>query len=163
MPANHTVASAFAPLPLSDWMTPEPQRSCSTDWPTRQAASARAMSGYGGLRRGRDQPDGGGRVADDPHDVSGDLGEKARRRVVAETPGEVALAGRQEVEALLGPGDAHVGEAALLLELVRIRQGADVREHAVLHPEEEDDGKLKPLGVVQGHERDRGRLLVVVV
>ena len=56
-----------------------------------------------------------------------------------------------DVQLLLGPGDAHIGQAALLLQvLLRIkahRPGEDV----LLHPHQEHIGELQPLGRVDGH------------
>jgi hypothetical protein len=59
-----------------------------------------------------------------------------------------------DVEALPGPRDPDVGEAALLLELARAPERAHVREDAILHPGEEHHGELEPLRRVQRHERD---------
>ena len=58
-----------------------------------------------------------------------------------------------------GPGDADVGEPALLLHLVGLGERPDVREHALLDADEEHDRELEPLGRVQRHQHD----LVVVV
>ena len=62
-----------------------------------------------------------------------------------------------EVEPLAGPGDADVGEPALLLQLVGLADRAQVREHAVLEADEEHDRVLEALGRVQRHEHDRRR------
>src|SRR5699024_6996159 len=67
--------------------------------------------------------------------------------------------GPGEEELLAGAGDAHVGQAPLLLELLRIAQGAVVGEGAVLHAGEEHDRELEALGRVQGHEGDELILL----
>ena len=60
----------------------------------------------------------------------------------------------------LGPGDADVGEAALLLQLVGLGERTDVREDALLHADQEHDRELQALGRVQRHQHD---LVVVVV
>ena len=78
-------------------------------------------------------------------------------------PKSVRLQAWREVELLHGPGDADVGEAALLLELVGLGERAQVGEDAVLQADEEDDGVLEPLGRVQGHQRDLGLVGVEVV
>ena len=57
-----------------------------------------------------------------------------------------------EVEALPRPGDAHIGQPALLLELHGVTQGPEVGEHPVLHADDEHHRVLEPLGGVQGHE-----------
>ena len=58
-----------------------------------------------------------------------------------------------QVEPLLGPGDADVREAALLLQLGRVAQRAQVREDPVLEPGDEHDRELQALGGVQRHQR----------
>ncbi|MNX81717.1 hypothetical protein D3C86_1134120 [compost metagenome] len=57
-------------------------------------------------------------------------------------------------QALLGAGDAHVAQPALLLDLVGVIEGALVREEPLLHPDQEDHRELQALGRVQGHEGD---------
>src|SRR5690606_17385040 len=56
------------------------------------------------------------------HELGGDLGEEPARRVVLGGAEQGPLPGVGEVEALAGPGDAHVAEAPLLLELGRLAQ-----------------------------------------
>src|SRR3712207_7283322 len=50
---------------------------------------------------------------------------------------------RSQEQPLLGAGDAHVGQPALLLQLARIAERPQVREDAVLEPGEEDDRELQ--------------------
>src|SRR5690606_13487678 len=52
----------------------------------------------------------------DAHQLGGDLVEEPARRVVLGGAEQGPLPGVGEVEALAGPGDAHVAEAPLLLE-----------------------------------------------
>ena len=52
------------------------------------------------------------------------------------------------------PGDADVGEAALLLHLVGLGQRPAAREHALLGADEEHDGELEALRRVQRHQDD---------
>ena len=59
-----------------------------------------------------------------------------------------------DVELLLGPGDGHIGEAALLLQLRSVVKDARRREDAVLHPRQENDRELEPFGAVHGHQND---------
>jgi hypothetical protein len=68
-----------------------------------------------------------------------------------------------EEESLLGARDADVAEAPLLLELVRVVHRARVREDALLHPREEDHGKLEALGGVKRHQGDAARLVIHLV
>ncbi len=92
--------------------------------------------------------------------MGGDLVEEPRRRVVRRrTPGRTAHR-PGDVEPFAGAGDADVGEASLLLQLGRVAERAQVGEHAVLEPGEEDDGELQPLGGVQRHQRDHAVALV---
>ena len=53
-----------------------------------------------------------------------------------------------------GPGDADVGEPALLLHLVGLGERPDVREDALLHADEEHHRELQALGRVQRHQHD---------
>ena len=87
-------------------------------------------------------------------ELGGDLVEEPRRRVVLRCAPSGPDRRAGQVEPLAGPGDADVGEAALLLELLGVAEAAQVREGAVLHAGEEDDGELQPLGRVERHEGD---------
>ena len=95
--------------------------------------------------------------------LRGDVGEEARGRVGAAPSHGRPPVGPHEVEALLGAGDAHVGEAALLLHLVGVVEGAVVGKDALLHPRDEDDGKFQPLGLVEGDEGDGVRFFAEIV
>src|SRR5690606_21788109 len=68
------------------------------------------------------------------HELGRDLVEEPAGRVVLRAAEQRAAPGVGEVEAAPGPGDAHVGEPALLLELVGLGERAQVGEDAVLHP-----------------------------
>ena len=72
----------------------------------------------------------------------------------AGAPQAERTAARERCSRCAGPGDADVGQPPLLLELLRVAERAHVREGAVLHPGEEDDRELQPLGGVQRHQRD---------
>ena len=87
------------------------------------------------------------------HQLGRDLEQEPRRhRRLAHPPGRAAPGVRQE-EPLLGAGDADVGEAALLLELLLVVERPAVREEALLQPGDEDDRELEALRRV---ERDQG-------
>ena len=68
-----------------------------------------------------------------------------------------------EGQAPHGPGDAHVGQPALLLQLGGLAQGPDVGEHPVLHAGQEHRRVLQALGRVQGHQRHLGVVVGQVV
>ena len=53
---------------------------------------------------------------------------------------------------LLGPGNPHIGQPALLLHLCRVVDRLHSWEDALLHANEEDVAKLQALGRVHGHE-----------
>ena len=91
-----------------------------------------------------------------------DLEEEARR-LAHPIPLDAAVQGIGEEESLLGAGDAHVAEAPLLFELVRVVHRARVREHALLQPREEYHGKLESLGGVERHQGDAARLVIHLV
>ncbi len=66
-----------------------------------------------------------------------------------------------QVQALAGAGHPHVAEPALLLHAGLVLQRAEVGEHPLFHPHQEDDGKLQPLGAVDRHE-DHGVRRVLI-
>ena len=59
-----------------------------------------------------------------------------------------------EEQALLGPGDAHITEAPLLLQGRRILQGAVAGEETLLHSHQIHHRKFQALAGVQGHQGD---------
>ena len=67
-----------------------------------------------------------------------------------------------EPEPLAGPGDADVGEPALLLE-VALLDRPRVREDALLAADHEHRLVLEPLRVVEAHQRRQALLLLDVV
>ena len=75
--------------------------------------------------------------------------ERTPKRVGAE---RVAAARGGEREVAHRAGDADVREPPLLLHAALVDR-ARVREHAVLHPDDEDDRELEALGVVERHQR----------
>src|SRR5690554_5306482 len=91
-------------------------------------------------------------LLDGLHEVLGDLVEEAAGRVVLGAAVEGAAPRVAEVEAVLGPGERHVGEAPLLLELVGVADGPQVREHAVFEADDEHRRELEALGGVDRHE-----------
>ena len=79
------------------------------------------------------------------------MGRRAPRR---------ADQGARDVEPLPGPGEADVGQPALLLELGTVAERAGVREDPVLEAGEEHHRELQALGGVQRHQRDDAVLVV---
>src|SRR6266508_2753865 len=66
-----------------------------------------------------------------------------------------SVAARRKRPAVLAcPGDADVGEAALLLEVARLADRADVREDVLLEARDEHHWVLESFGGVQGHQGD---------
>src|SRR5919106_1804307 len=94
--------------------------------------------------------------------VSRELVEEAARQPVVACAPERARRCVREHEPLLRASEAHVCQAALLLEPLLL-EGARVREDALLHPHEEDGAELEPLRVVEGHERHEAALLLQLV
>ena len=64
---------------------------------------------------------------------------------------------------LPGPGDGHIGQAALLLHLLGVVEHPRAREHPLLPAGEEHHRELQPLGGVDRHHHGTVRPLVVVV
>ena len=132
------------------------------------AASGRGRLSHPGRRRasrrrGRGAPTASGGLGASPVDeVDRQLVEEARAGVVRRGPPGGADDGARDVEPLAGPGDADVGQAALLLELGLVAERPGVREDAVLEPGEEHDGELQPLGGVQRHQGDHPAVVVLV-
>ena len=94
-------------------------------------------------------------LADVLDQLLGDLVEEPRRRVVLRGAEQHAAPRVAHVQPLAGPGDADVGEPPLLLQLLGLGEGPEVREDALLRPDQEHDGELQPLGRVQRHQHDR--------
>ena len=90
----------------------------------------------------------------DVDELGRDLLEEPRRRVVLRRAEQAAAPGVGHEQPLAGPGDADVGQAALLLQLVGLGQRPAVREHALLDADQEHDRELQPLGRVQRHQHD---------
>ena len=96
--------------------------------------------------------------------IGGHVGQEAGGAVHLGYAVEGAAECVHQVEALLGAGDAHVGQAALLFQLVLaalrfVVQGALVGQYALVHADDEHDGVFQPLGGVEGDERYRVFLL----
>ena len=83
----------------------------------------------------------------------GDLVEEAAGQVVLAAPPQAARAGVQQIQAVHRPGHPDVRESALLLDVLLVER-ALVREDALFHAGDEDDGELEALGVVEGHQRE---------
>src|SRR5579883_1134335 len=82
--------------------------------------------------------------ADVAHELGGHLGQEPARDVVRGLPEQGADPGMGQVQASAGPGDPHVAEAPLLLELYWLAQGAQVREDTVFEADEEHGVELEP-------------------
>ena len=69
---------------------------------------------------------------------------------------DLAISGEGDTGVALGSGDADIGQAPLLLEalLALVVDRALGREHAFLPARQEHEGKLQPLGAMQGHDLD---------
>src|SRR5690348_2346679 len=84
-----------------------------------------------------------GALVRDGEQRQGNLFDEARGLLVdAVAAVEGAAEGACQVEAAHGAGDADVGQAALLLQLVLTLQRARMGQHALLQPGDEDDGEL---------------------
>src|SRR6266567_1862895 len=79
-------------------------------------------------------------------ELPGDVGDKAGGGVVLLLAEDPPPPGVGEEEPLPGPGHSYVAEAALLLHLGGVVQGADVGKEALLHADHEHYGELQPLG-----------------
>ncbi len=95
--------------------------------------------------------------------VGGHLGdEPAGHGRLGAAPGR-ARPGVRNGEMPAGPGDPDVEEPALLLELARLGERAEVREDPLLQAHHEDRRILQALGRVQRHQRDPGAVAVELV
>ena len=90
----------------------------------------------------------------------GDLGDEAGQLVGAAGVVQRAGPGVAEEQPPLCPGDAHVGQPALLLHQVVVEHGPGQREHALLHAGQEHVVELQALCGVQRHQRHRAAGLV---
>ena len=142
--------------------------------PPERAAREAAASGHGrrerrpgqvllarervvaGAAAGRTEP----HVLDQVRRHLGD--EAARHGRLGLAPGR-ARPGVRNGEMLAGPGDADVEEPALLLQLARLGQGAEVGEDPLLQPHHEDRRVFQALRRVQRHQRDPGAVAVDLV
>src|SRR5450755_4302684 len=104
-----------------------------------------------------------GRVASDGTDnqPGRNVVEEARWLRVLRLAEDGAAAGAYQVEAAHRPCEADVGQAAFLLQLLRLAHRARVWQRAFVHAHDEDDGKLQSLGGVEGDERYGVALLVI--
>ena len=173
---KRTTASALSPVPLTSRTTPFAPFGVDDVFARAQAQAFGARSPHrrrpaAAQRRLDDAlpapkaaaaaiaPPADGAVASLGHvdQGLGDLLQEPARRVVLGLAPQAAAPGVGQVQPLLGPGDADIGQAALLLELVGVAERAQMGEDAVLHAEQEDDRVLEALGRVQGHEHDLAR------
>src|SRR5690242_7076772 len=120
-------------------------------------------SRYDGVAMGAPAAPDGPVLAEHLDQLLGDLGEEPAGRVEVGAPEEHSAPRVTEIEPLARAGDAHVAEAAFLLELVGVAQAPHVRKDAVLEAGQEHHRKLEPLGGVQRHERDGALLSLDVV
>ena len=65
------------------------------------------------------------------------------------------MAGVGEKQAVLGPGERHVGQAALLVHLGGFVVAAGVGEELFLEADEDHDAEFEALGRMGGEQRDR--------
>ena len=163
-----TVAWALSPAPVTSTTVPSPNASWLTRSPTSTEMTAR-------LPDAAAQPAGGQAGRRDPRLRRADSRWTRGRRLECAPSARCRRASRRgtgtagcrtagprlvrtvrpgEVQPLLGPGDADVGQPALLLQLARVAERAQVREDAVLQAGQEDDRELQALGGVQRHQRD---------
>ena len=92
-------------------------------------------------------------TADALHEVDRDLVEEPRRWVVVGGAEQTAAPCVRHVQSLPGPSDADVGQPALLLHLIGLGEGTDVREDTFLDADDEDVRELEALGGVQCHQQ----------
>src|SRR5579862_5924691 len=78
-----------------------------------------------------------------------------RRGLQALAAVDAAVNGARQRKRVAGAGHADVAQAALLLDLIGIVQGAAVREGAFLEAGQVDVVEFEPLGGVQGEQSDR--------
>ena len=94
-----------------------------------------------------------------------------RRNLLQEAGGPVGagaakehtLARTGEVQLLLCPGHGHVAQPPLLLHLVRLSDGPDAGENALLGSHHKDHRELQALGRVHGHHHHAVLVRVVAV
>ena len=86
--------------------------------------------------------------------LRGDLLDEPGGEVCRGAAEEHPLGSTGEIEPLLGPGQGHIAQAALLFQLFLLPDGTVAGENPLLHANGKDDGKLQPLGRVHGHEGD---------
>ena len=117
-----------------------------------------AEGSLSGLRRLRQCPVG------PAHEGRRKVVEEAGRDGVTVRAEQVSPSGERQEDPFPRPGESHVEEAPLLLDLVRGIDRPRVGQQPVFQSDEEHDVELQPLGVVQRHQADRlgllaGRLL----
>jgi len=83
---------------------------------------------------------------------------------VHQRPAPASAPREGHVELVLGAGEAHVAQAALLLDAAGLLVGARQREEPVLEARQHDHRPLQSLGGVERHQRDavHGTLDLVV-
>ena len=82
----------------------------------------------------------------------GDFADEARGLGEIVATVQAALFGMTQVQALLGAGDADIGQTPLFLQAQRFRHRAVAGEQALFQPNQEHQRKLQTLGHVQGHQ-----------
>ena len=88
------------------------------------------------------------------------LGRSSRKREgsadIALAPGGAAE-GVQQIEAVFGAGDAHVGQPPFLFHVVGVFEGAAVGQQAFFQADDEDHAEFEAFGRVQGEQGGRQR------
>ncbi|OPZ06052.1 MAG: hypothetical protein BWZ08_02359 [candidate division BRC1 bacterium ADurb.BinA292] len=102
------------------------------------------------------------RLGQRAHQLARNFAQEERRRIVGGTAIEPPLVGPAQEEQIPGARDPDIEQPPLLLEVPLVDDGALAREDRILHPDQEHDAELQPLGAVQRHQRN-GRLVRHVV
>lgn len=91
------------------------------------------------------------------HGLVGQIAQEAAGKLVAGAPEQRARLGVGDEQPLAGPGDGHIGQAALFFEIVdAVGIHAPVRKGLFLQTGQNHRGELEPLGGVDRHQRDAG-------
>ena len=145
MPSPNFACLTLSPVPRCGLASGVPDAAVSSGsrpTPAAGAAAGRFRERPAAASRGRSSS---GLSRDQPARY---VGEEPRGQAGSRHPPEAPPEGPQQVQTLLGPRDAHVGQPALLLHLGLVLQRADVRQQALLHADYEHGPKLEPLGLV---------------
>ena len=140
----------LSPSPLRVRTVPSPHLSWRTRSPGPICSALRVRRGVGAAGRSLRS-----RLGRSLTRLAGTSRRKRLGGLVAGATPQGAVPGVDQIKAVLGPWSCRHKRDALLLHLVGVTQRADMGKHPVLQPDEEHDGELQTLCVVQGHEGDR--------